>query len=116
MLLAPSDVAPVQPHAAPASVQVVGDGSEQAMQTLRQQAALDWLRQNQGRLVVYGAGIAIAVVVVAVVVITVLSVLAAAVAAALPFLAILFFIGLSGRGSRRRRHRHRHWRHWTPRY
>ncbi len=112
-LLTPPAAAPVQPNAAHMPLQVVGDGSDQSMQALKQQAALEWLRQNQGRLVLYGAGIAVAVVVTAVIVITVLSVLATAVAAGLPFLAVLFFMG-AYRGPRRRRHRH--WRHWTPRY
>lgn len=99
MLMATPSVAPVQ---------VVADGSELAMKALKQQAALDWLNENKGRLILWGAGIALTVAVVSVVIVTILSALFIAMSAIMPILVVLLAMGLVGRGPRRRR-RYRRW-------
>ena len=87
---------------------VVGDGDERAMSALVWRAGLEWALSNRGRLALYAAGVALAVIVLAIVVITIVVALITAIAALAP---VIFIIAILALASRRRRYRrwHRRW-------
>lgn len=89
---------------------VVGDGSRRPL-VLPLPAAL-WHGQrggrHGGRLLLWGAGVALATLAVIVAVVTLLSAVLMALAVLMPVIVFIAVLGLAVRPRRRRRHRHRH--------
>jgi len=81
----------------------VGDGSDRAMSALTRQLTLNWLQANKGRLVLYGGGAAVALVVAVTLVIAVIAFIAGLVALLAPFALALLVLYAIARPRRRRR-------------
>ena len=82
---------------------LVGDGSDRAMSALTRGLTMEWLRANQGRIVVYGAGAAVALIAVVTFIVATVAVVLGLVAAFAPVALALFVLYALVRPRRRRR-------------
>lgn len=82
---------------------IVGDGGERAMGALARRATLEWALSNRGRLALYGAGAALALIAFTVAVITVIAATVTLVAALAPVMIVIAVLALASRRRRRRR-------------
>ena len=95
---------PQAPQAPPAeTLYVVGDGSDRAMSALTRQVALNWLAANKGRLLVYGAGAAVALIAAVAVIMAIVTAIVTLVTVLVPFAIVLLFLMALARPRRRRR-------------
>lgn len=82
---------------------VVGDGSDQAMSALTRGLALEWVRSNKGRIMVYGAGAALALVAAVAFLVAAIAVVLGLVATFAPVAVVILAVYLLARSRRRRR-------------